>query len=78
MMDKEKAQQEIQRLVAEAYASLDKAEALCDEYALSFSFAMGYLGGGEYVGTGARRLGWDGETEEIMEKGRWVSSSENC
>lgn len=78
MIDKEEAQKEIQKLVADAYAALEKAKALCDEHALTFTFAMGYPGGGEYVGTGASHYDDYDAPDGIMQKGRWVSSSENC
>lgn len=70
--NREQANQEIARLVSEAYAALEEASAIAIRWETEFSFSPSYGMGGTYYGypdTG----GWNDRTEP-----GWVSSSNEC
>ena len=62
------ASEKISECVSEAYAALERAEAIADEFNVGFSFSPFYGGGGYYNPE---------ETSEYSED-HWHSSSHSC
>jgi hypothetical protein len=71
MAGHEKISKEIQVKLAEAMKLIREAQALADQYKLSFSFDVSYGMGGTYYGDPAER-------DEDYSSDGWLASSNSC
>ena len=74
--DVKKASEAISEHVAAAYAAIQEAEKLADEFGLEFSFDLTYGMGGTYIGKNySERAGHDWYSSN---EGSWLASSQSC
>jgi len=72
-MTNEEAAKAISEKVSEAYAAINAAESIADEYKLDFNFSVAYGMGGYYNGDPEDR---DDDDDEMNDG--WSPSSQGC